>query len=89
MYKSDFQPIMKRYALALKIILLMAGVMFIVRSFVLPYSIEQIASLLLGILLMISLYIFIDDYSIAIELDNEGITIKRVLGKKFYSLFGN
>lgn len=28
MYKSDFQPIMKRYALALKIILLMAGVMF-------------------------------------------------------------
>lgn len=27
MYKSDFQPIMKRYALALKIILLMAGVM--------------------------------------------------------------
>ena len=50
MYKSDFQPIMKRYALALKIILLMAGVMFIVRSFVLPYSIEQIASLLLGIL---------------------------------------
>ena len=64
MYKSDFQPIMKRYALALKIILLMAGVMFIVRSFVLPYSIEQIAS------------------PSAIELDNEGITIKRVLGKK-------
>lgn len=74
MYKSDFQPIMKRYALALKIILLMAGVMFIVRSFVLPYSIEQIASLLLGILLMI--------IPSAIELDNEGITIKRVLGKK-------
>ena len=58
MYKSDFQPIMKRYALALKIILLMAGVMFIVRSFVLPYSIEQIASLLLGILLMI-IYIYL------------------------------
>ena len=30
MYKSDFQPIMKRYVLVLKIILLMAGVMFIV-----------------------------------------------------------
>lgn len=74
MYKSDFQPVMKRYALVLKIILLMAGVMFIVRSFVLPYSIEQIASLLLGILLMI--------IPSAIELDNEGITIKRVLGKK-------
>lgn len=53
MYKSDFQPIMKRYVLVLKIILLMAGVMFIVRAFVLPYSIEQIASLLLGIFIHI------------------------------------
>ena len=82
MYKSDFQPIMKRYALALKIILLMAGVMFIVRSFVLPYSIEQIASLLLGILLMIIYIYLLMIIPSAIELDNEGITIKRVLGKK-------
>lgn len=89
MYKSDFQPIMKRYALALKIILLMAGLMFIVRSFVLPYSIEQIASLLLGILLMIIYIYLLMIIPSAIELDNEGITIKRVLGKKIYSLFGN
>lgn len=82
MYKSDFQPIMKRYALALKIILLMAGVMFIVRSFVLPYSIEQIASLLLGILLMIIYIYLLMIIPSAIELDNEGITIKRILGKK-------
>jgi len=82
MYKSDFQPIMKRYALVLKIILLMAGVMFIVRAFVLPYSIEQIASLLLGILLMIIYTYLLTIIPSAIELDNKGITIKRVLGKK-------
>ena len=82
MYKSDFQPVMKRCALALKIILLMAGVMFFVRVFVLPYSIEQIASLLLGILLLVIYTYLLMIIPSAIELDDEGITIKRILGKK-------
>ena len=56
--------------------------MFIVRAFVLPFSIEQIASLLLGILLMIIYTYLLMIIPSAIELDNKGITIKRVLGKK-------
>ena len=82
MYKSDFQPIMKRYALVLKIILLMAGVMFIVKASVLPSSVEQIANLLLGILLIVIYTYLLMIIPSAIELDNEGITIKRALGKK-------
>lgn len=82
MYKSDFLPIMKCYALVLKIILLMAGVMFFVRAFVLPYSVEQIASLLLGILLIVIYTYLLMIIPLAIELDSKGITIKRVLGKK-------
>lgn len=64
MYKSDFQPIMKRYALALKIILLMAGVMFIVRSFVITILYRTNSKSFIGYFVDDYLYIFIDDYSI-------------------------
>ena len=58
MYKSDFQPIMKRYALALKIILLMAGLMFITILY------RTNSKSFIGYFVDDYLYIFIDDYSI-------------------------
>ena len=62
MYKSDFQPIMKRYALALKIILLMAGVMFI-GSFCITILYRTNSKSFIGYFVDDYLYIFID-YSI-------------------------
>ena len=59
MYKSDFQPIMKRYALALKIILVMAGKVICITILYRTHSKSFI-----GYFVDDYLYIFIDDYSI-------------------------
>ena len=51
-YKSKFQPIMERWSLVLKIVLLTTGLMFLLRTFMLQSLQDQIASLLLGIILV-------------------------------------
>ena len=56
-YKSKFQPIMERWSLVLKIVLLTTGLMFLLRTFMLQSLQDQIASLLLGIIL-VSIYIY-------------------------------
>lgn len=56
-YKSKFQPVMERWSLALKIVLLTTGLMFLLRTFILQSLQEQIASLLLGGIL-VSIYIY-------------------------------
>ena len=45
-YKSKFQPIMERWSLVLKIVLLTTGLMFLLRTFMLQSLQDQIASLL-------------------------------------------
>ena len=56
-YESKFQPVMERWSLALKIILLTTGLMFLLRTFMLQSLQNQMASLLLGIIL-VSIYIY-------------------------------
>ena len=81
-YKSKFQPIMERWSLVLKIVLLTTGLMFLLRTFMLQSLQDQIASLLLGIIL-VSIYIYmlivIPSF---ICLEKDQLVIKRVFGKK-------
>lgn len=56
-YKSKFQPVMERWSLVLKIVLLTTGLMFLLRTFMLQSLQDQIASLLLGTIL-VSIYIY-------------------------------
>lgn len=58
-YKSKFQPVMERWSLVLKIVLLTTGLMFLLRTFMLQSLQDQIASLLLGTIL-VSIYIYVD-----------------------------
>ena len=51
-YKSKFQPVMERWSLVLKIVLLTTGLMFLLRTFMLQSLQDQIASLLLGTILV-------------------------------------
>lgn len=81
-YKSKFQPVMERWSLALKIVLLTTGLMFLLRTFILQSLQEQIASLLLGgILVSIYIYMLIVIPSF-ICLEKDQLVIKRVFGKK-------
>ena len=81
-YKSKFQPIMERWSLVLKIVLLTTGLMFLLRTFMLQSLQDQIASLLLGIIL-VSIYIYmlivIPSF---ICLEKDQLVIKRVFGIK-------
>lgn len=81
-YESKFQPVMERWSLALKIILLTTGLMFLLRTFMLQSLQNQIASLLLGIIL-VSIYIYmliVIPSSICLEKDQ--LVIKRAFRKK-------
>ena len=53
-YKSKFQPVMERWSLVLKIVVLSTGLMFLLRTFMLQSLQDQIASLLLGTILAVS-----------------------------------
>lgn len=81
-YKSKFQPVMERWSLVLKIVLLTTGLMFLLRTFMLQSLQDQIASLLLGtILVSIYIYMLIVIPSF-ICLEKDQLVIKRVFGKK-------
>ena len=81
-YKSKFQPVMERWSLVLKIVLLTTGLMFLLRTFMLQSLQDQIASLLFGaILVSIYIYMLIVIPSF-ICLEKDQLVIKRVFGKK-------
>ena len=76
-FKSEFQPTMKRFSFLLYTLLSFVGIAFIIRALILPSIIEQVASFILG-----SLFLFIYIYIIytiptSLELNEEGIIVKR------------
>ena len=85
-YKSKFQPVMERWSLVLKIVLLTTGLMFLLRTFMLQSLQDQIASLLLGtILVSIYIYMLIVIPSF-ICLEKDQLVIKRVFGNPLAEL---
>ena len=76
-FKSDFQPIMKRWSFLLKILLSFTGIAFIIRTLMLPSIIEQIASFILGSLFLFVYIYIIYTIPISIELNEKGIIVKR------------
>ena len=82
-YKSKFQPVMERWSLVLKIVLLTTGLMFLLRTFMLQSLQDQIASLLFGaILVSIYIYMLIVIPSF-ICLEKDQLVIKRVVRNVF------
>ena len=71
---------MERWSLVLKIVLLTTGLMFLLRTFMLQSLQDQIASLLLGIILVYIYMLIVIPSFICLEKDQ--LVIKRVFGKK-------
>ncbi len=81
-FKSDFQPTMKCWSLALKFSLVVVGIILIIKTFAIQSLIEQIASFLLGSTL-IGIYIYLLSVIPSfIAIDEKEITIKRAFNKK-------
>ena len=80
-YKSKFQPVMERWSLVLKIVLLTTGLMFLLRTFMLQSLQDQIASLLLGTIL-VSIHMHADSDSFIYLFGKGSTRYKRVFGKK-------
>lgn len=82
MYKSDYQPIMKRMAFLLKAILLIAGLVFLVKSYLMQSASDRLLSLLLAITL-ISIFVYmLVVIPQAIYLGEKQLFIKRAFNRK-------
>lgn len=82
-FKTDFQPTMKCWSWALKLGLVVIGIILILKTFAVQSLIEQIASFLLGSTL-IGIYIYILSVIPSfIAIDEKGIIIKRTFDKKY------
>ena len=76
-FQSDYQPTMKKWAPVLMFFLLLTGIGFMLEIFILQSVAEQIASLLLGaVLILLFLYLLLV-IPLSLTLDEEGVVIQR------------
>lgn len=82
MYKSDYQPVMKRMEFWLKAILLVAGLVFLAKSYLMQSVSDKLLSLLLAITLLSIFVYMLVVIPQAICLGEKQLFIKRAFNKK-------